>query len=123
MARVKRGLAKHRRHKKIRKLAKGYWGARSRWYKLAKEAVTRAGVYAYISRRLRKRDFRRLWILRINAFCRMHDISYSRFMYGLKLAGIGINRKMLAELAVNSPESMKNLINIAKDSLSKETNP
>lgn len=100
MARVKRGVTAHRRHKKILKLAKGYYGARSRIYRVAKQAVIKAGQYAYRDRRQRKRTFRALWIARINAGAREHGMSYSVFMNGLKRANIEIDRKMLADLAV-----------------------
>jgi large subunit ribosomal protein L20 len=100
MSRVKRGVTSHKRHKKVLKQAKGYYGARSRTFKIAKQAVTRAGQYSYRDRRVKKREFRALWILRINAAARLSGLSYSRFMNGLKIANIEIDRKMLAELAV-----------------------
>jgi len=100
MARVKRGVTTHKRHKKVLDQAKGYYSARSRTYKAAKQAVTRAGQYAYRDRRTRKREFRALWIIRINAAARLSGLSYSRLMNGLKKANIEIDRKMLAELAV-----------------------
>lgn len=100
MARVKRGVTAHARHKKVLKQAKGYYGARSRVYRVAKQAVIKAGQYAYRDRRQRKRQFRTLWIARINAEARNHGLSYSRFINGLKKSNIEIDRKMLAELAV-----------------------
>ena len=103
MARVKGALATRKRRKKILKLAKGYFGAKSKLFKTAKEAVMKSGNYAYIGRRLKKRDFRRLWITRISAACKMNDMNYSSFINGLNKAGIAINRKMLADLAVNDP--------------------
>lgn len=100
MARVKRGVTARKRHKKILKQAKGYYGARSRTFKVANQAVTKAGQYAYRDRRQRKRQFRRLWITRVNAAARINGLSYSRLINGLKKASIDIDRKMLAELAV-----------------------
>ncbi len=107
MPRVKRGPAGKRRHKKILKMAKGYVGGRGRLIRTAKDAVARSGNYAYVHRRLRKRDFRRLWIARINAAARAYGANYSRLMAGLRKAGIDINRKMLAEIAVSDPEGFK----------------
>ena len=101
MARVKRGVVAHARHKKILKLAKGYKGARSKVYRVAKQAVIKAGQYAYIGRKQRKRQFRSLWITKINAAARQNNMSYSQFMNQLKKADININRKMLADLAMN----------------------
>ncbi len=101
MARVKGGMNARRKHNKVLKLAKGYRGARSKQYRVAKQSVMRALASSYAGRKQRKRQFRRLWIARINAAARMNGLSYSRFMYGLKLAGVEMNRKMLAELAVN----------------------
>lgn len=114
MPRVKRGVASHARHKKVLKLAKGYRGKRKNVFKLAKNAVMKAGENSYRDRRLKKRSFHQLWVLRINAACREHDLRYSRFIYGLELAGIKINRKMLAELAVNHPEVFKEIVDAAK---------
>lgn len=114
MPRVKRGVAAHARHKKLLKLAKGFRGKRKNVFKLAKNAVMKAGTNAYRDRRLKKRSFHQLWVLRINAACREHDLRYSRFIYGLELAGIKINRKMLAELAVNHPEAFKAVVEAAK---------
>ena len=114
MARVKRGVNTHKRHKRVLKQAKGYYGNRSKVFRVAHEAVMKSGQYAYEHRRLRKRDFRKLWITRINAAARMNDISYSRLINGLKLAGITINRKMLADLAVNDAKAFSDLVEKAK---------
>lgn len=114
MARVKGALATRKRRKKILKLAKGYWGAKSKHFKMAKEAVMKSGNYAYIGRRLKKRDFRRLWITRINAACRMNGITYSAFINGLKKANINLNRKMLSEIAIADENAFKELVNQAK---------
>ena len=107
MARVKGALMTRKRRKKTLKLAKGYFGAKSKHFKMAKQAVMKSGNYAYIGRKQRKRDFRRLWITRISAACRMNDISYSVFMNGLKKANIALNRKMLAEIAVSDEAAFK----------------
>ena len=117
MPRVKRGVTARRRHKKVLKQAKGSYGARSRVYRVAKQAVIKAGQYAYRDRRQRKRQFRALWIQRINAAARMHDLSYSRFMNGLKKAGIEIDRKMLADLAVNDLPAFGQLAEKARAAL------
>ena len=117
MARVKGALATRKRRKKILKLAKGYWGSKSRHFKMAKQAVMKSGNYAYIGRKQRKRDFRRLWITRISAACKTCDINYSRFMNGLKKAGIDLNRKMLADLAVNDQAAFAALAEKAKAAL------
>ena len=117
MARVKGALMTRKRRKKILKLAKGYYGAKSKLFRTAKEAVMKSGQYAYIGRRQKKRDFRRLWITRISAACRMNDINYSKFMNGLKKAGIVINRKMLAELAVSDKAAFTQLTETAKKAL------
>ncbi|NLP17515.1 MAG: 50S ribosomal protein L20 [Firmicutes bacterium] len=117
MARVKRGATTHRRHKKIKKMAKGYRGARSRTFKAANETVLKALSYAYRDRRARKRDFRKLWIARINAAARLEGLSYSRFINGLKQAGVDINRKMLAQLAVEDSEAFGDLVAVAKEKL------
>ena len=109
MARVKGALMTRKRRKKTLKLAKGYFGAKSKHFKMAKQAVMKSGNYAYIGRKQRKRDFRRLWITRISAACRMNDISYSVFMNGLKKANIALNRKMLAEIAVSDEAAFKAL--------------
>jgi len=117
MARVKSSVASKKRKREYLKLAKGYWGARHRWYKLAREAVERALVYAYRDRKARKREFRKLWIQRINAACRQHGLSYSKFINGLRLADVAIDRKMLADLAVNEPEHFAQLVEVAKTNL------
>ena len=111
MPRVKGGTVTRRRRKKILKLAKGYFGSKNTLFKVAKQQVMKSGMYAFRDRRQTKRNFRRLWIVRINAAARMNDISYSRLMNGLKLAGITINRKMLSELAINNPEAFNQLVN------------
>ncbi len=115
--RVKRGLAAHRRHKKYLAMAKGFRGGRSRLYRTAREAVERSLQYAYIGRKLRKRDFRKLWILRINAGVREHGLSYSRFMHGMKLANIELNRKVLADMAVRSKDDFAKLVDIVKKAI------
>ena len=117
MARVKRGMVSRRRHKKILRLAKGFYGAKSRWYKLANQYVVRALANAYRDRRLRKREFRRLWIVRINAAARGNGIPYSRLIAGLRKAGIAVNRKTLADLAVEDPAAFDALVEQAKASL------
>ena len=117
MARVKGALMTRKRRKKTLKLAKGYWGSKSRHFKMAKQAVMKSGNYAFIGRKARKRDFRRLWITRISAACRANDVSYSVFMNGLKKAGIVLNRKMLAEIAVADETAFKSLIEKAKAAL------
>ena len=117
MARVKRGVIARRRHKKILKQAKGYYGARSRVFRVAKQAVIKAGQYAYRDRRQRKRQFRRLWIVRINAASRMQGLSYSRFMNGLKQSSIEVDRKILADLAVNDPVAFAAIAEKAKSAL------
>jgi large subunit ribosomal protein L20 len=117
MPRVKRGVTAHARHKKILKKAKGYRGFRSKIVRIAKQAVTKAGQYAYRDRRQRKRQFRALWITRINAGAREHGISYSLFMNGLKKAGIEVDRKILADLAVNEKASFAALVEQAKAQL------
>ena len=114
MARVKGGLNAKKKHNRVLKLAKGYRGARSKQYKIAKQSVMRALTSAYAGRKERKRQFRQLWIARINAAARMNGISYSQMMHGLKLAGVEINRKMLAEMAVNDAEGFKTLAELAK---------
>lgn len=117
MARVKRGVHAKKKHKAIMKRAKGFRGARSRRFKVAKEAVYHAERYAYRDRRSRKGDFRRLWIQRINAAARQDGLSYSRFMHGLKLAGIEVDRKNLADLAVHEPAAFSALVDSAKSAL------
>ncbi|MBO4693222.1 MAG: 50S ribosomal protein L20 [Clostridia bacterium] len=119
MARVKGALATRKRRKKTLKLAKGYFGAKSKLFKTAKEAVMKSGNYAYIGRRLKKRDFRRLWITRISAAAKINGMNYSTFMNGLKKAGVGINRKMLADIAVSDPNGFANLAKTAKKALEK----
>ena len=114
MARVKGGMNARRKHNRVLKLAKGYRGARSKQYRVAKQSVMRALATSYAGRKERKRQFRRLWIARINAAARMNGLSYSKFMHGLKLAEIEINRKMLAEMAVNDAEGFKALAEIAR---------
>ncbi|WP_456446615.1 50S ribosomal protein L20 [Thiolapillus sp.] len=117
MPRVKRGVTAHKRHKKVLKQAKGYYGARSKVYRVAKQAVIKAGQYAYRDRRQRKRQFRALWIQRINAAARMNDLSYSKFMHGLDKAGIEIDRKMLADIAVHDMPAFSQLAEKAKAAL------
>ncbi len=119
MARVKGALATRKRRKKTLKLAKGYFGAKSKLFKMAKQAVMKSGNYAYIGRRQKKRDFRRLWITRISAAAKMNGMNYSTFMNGLNKAGVQINRKMLADIAVNDAAGFENLAKAAKDALSK----
>ncbi len=119
MARVKGALSTRKRRNKTLKLAKGYFGAKSKLFKTAKEAVMKSGNYAYIGRRLKKRDFRRLWITRISAAAKINGMNYSTFMNGLKKAGVQINRKMLAELAVNDAAGFATLAKNAKKALEK----
>ena len=117
MARVKGAMATRKRRNKVLKLAKGYWGAKSKHFKMAKEAVMKSGNYAYIGRRLKKRDFRKLWITRISAACKMNGMNYSTFMNGLKKAGITLNRKMLSEIAIYDKEGFAELVEKAKAAL------
>ena len=117
MARIKGAMHTRKRHKKILKLAKGYRGGRSRLFRTANEAVMKAMSNAYIGRKQKKRNFRQLWIARINAAARLNGLSYSRFMYGLKLAGVEMNRKMLAEMAVNDAAGFTTLAELAKSKL------
>ncbi|MCR5521057.1 MAG: 50S ribosomal protein L20 [Lachnospiraceae bacterium] len=117
MARIKGGLNAKKKHNRILKLAKGFRGARSNQYRTAKQAVMRALAASFAGRKQKKRDFRKLWIARINAACRMNDISYSKFMYGLKLSEIDINRKMLSEIAISDAEGFKSLCDTAKSKL------
>ena len=117
MARVKRGVIARARHKKVLKQAKGYYGARSRVYRVAFQAITKAGQYAYRDRRAKKRTFRQLWIARINAAARQNGLSYSRFINGLNLAGIEVDRKVLADLAVHEPEAFGAIVKQAQASL------
>ncbi len=114
MARIKGALATRKRRNKVLKLAKGYWGGKSRLFKTAKEAVWKSGQYAYISRRLKKRDFRRLWIARISAACKLNGMNYSTFIDGLKKANITLNRKMLSEIAINDAAAFTKLCETAK---------
>ena len=114
MARVKGGTVTHARRKRVLKRASGYFGSKHLLFKTAKEQVMHSLRYAYVSRRTVKRDYRKLWIRRINAACRLNDISYSKFMYGLKQANININRKMLSELAINDPKAFADLVKTAK---------
>ena len=117
MARIKGALATRKRRNKMLKLAKGYWGAKSKHFKMAKQAVLKSGNYAYIGRKQKKRDFRSLWITRISAQCKIEGINYSRFMYGLKKSGIELNRKMLSELAINDKAAFAQLVDTAKKAL------
>lgn len=117
MPRAKGGIVTRRRHNKILKLAKGYWGRKSLLFRPANQQVMKALMYAYRDRRVKKRDFRRLWITRINAACRINEVSYSRFMYGLKKAGVQMNRKVLAELAVSDAKAFAEIAAIAKKHL------
>ncbi|MCP4168034.1 MAG: 50S ribosomal protein L20 [Chloroflexi bacterium] len=117
MTRVKRGVTGHARHKKVLKLTKGHFGARHRLFKTANESMIHALLYSYRDRRRRKRDFRRLWITRINAASRQHDLSYSRFIYGLKQADVRLDRKILADLAVHEPKAFEAVVDVAKSSL------
>ena len=115
MPRANSSVPRHRRHRKIVKQAKGYFGARSRTFKSAKDAVIKAGLYAYRNRRQRKRQFRRLWITRINAACRLNGMPYSAFINALDVKGIILNRKVLADMAVRDPQSFTDLVNSVKD--------
>ena len=117
MSRIKGGLSAKKRHKKILKLAKGYIGARSKQYRVAKQSVMKALDYAYIGRKNKKRDFRRLWITRISAACKINGMNYSTFMNGLKKADIALNRKMLSEIAINDPAAFAELVAKAKSAL------
>ncbi len=118
MARVKGGMNAKQKHNKVLKLAKGYRGARSKQYRVAKQSVMRALTSSYAGRKQRKRQLRQLWIARINAAARMNDISYSKLMHGLKLAGVDINRKMLSEMAISDAEGFAKLVEVAKAQLS-----
>ena len=117
MARIKGGLGAKKRHNRVLKLAKGYRGARSKQYRVAKQSVMRALTSAYAGRKERKRQFRQLWIARINAGARLNGLSYSKFMYGLKLAGVELNRKVLADMAVNDAAGFASLVELAKSKL------
>ena len=115
MARVKNGAVTKARHKKVLKEAKGYFGSKHRLYKSAKEQLMHSGQYEFRDRKQKKRDFRKLWITRINAACRQNDISYSRFIEGLNKAGVEVNRKMLSEIAINDPKMFSEFVKVAKD--------
>lgn len=117
MARVKTGVVRRRRHKKILKLARGFFSARHKHFRKAKEQLERSLVYAFRDRKTKKRDFRRLWIIRINAACRLNDISYSRFMNGLKKAKIELDRKVLANLAINDASGFSKIVELVKQAL------
>ena len=117
MARIKGAMATRKRRNKILKAAKGYWGAKSKHFKMAKQAVMKSGNYAFAGRKMKKRDFRRLWIARINAQAKVNGMNYSTFMHGLKKAGIDLNRKMLAEIAVADKAAFAELVNKAKAAL------
>ena len=117
MARIKGGMNAKKKHNRVLKLAKGYRGARSKQYKIAKQSVMRALTSAYAGRKQKKRQFRQLWITRINAAARINGLSYSKFMYGLKLAGVELNRKVLADMAVNDAEGFATLAELAKSKL------
>ena len=117
MARVKTGVVRRRRHKKVLKLARGFYSARHKHFRKAKEQLERSLVYAYRDRRTKKRDFRRLWIIRINAACRLNDISYSRFIHGLKKANIELDRKVLANLAMNDAAAFASIVAEVKKAL------
>ena len=119
MARIKRGVTSHAKHKKVLDQAKGYRGRRKNTIRIAKQAVEKAGQYAYRDRRVKKRTFRALWIQRINAASRMHGLNYARFMNGLKSAGIEVDRKVLADIAIREPEAFKALVEEAKGALDK----
>ena len=117
MARIKGGMNAKKEHKRVLKLAKGYRGARSKQYRVAKQSVMRALEESYTGRKQKKRQFRQLWIARINAAARMNGLSYSKFMYGLKLAEVNVNRKMLSEMAISDPEGFASLVEVAKSKL------
>ena len=117
MARIKGGMNAKKKHKRVLKLAKGYRGARSKQYRGAKQSVMRALEESYTGRKQKKRQFRQLWIARINAAARMNGLSYSKFMYGLKLAEVNVNRKMLSEMAISDPEGFASLVEVAKSKL------
>ena len=117
MARIKAAVNAHKKRRKIMKLAKGYYGSKSKQYRAAQEQVMRSLRYAYIGRKLRKRDFRQLWIARINAAARINGLSYSKFMYGLKLAGVEMNRKVLSDMAINDAKGFAKLAELSKSKL------
>ncbi|MBA1335791.1 MAG: LSU ribosomal protein L20p [Firmicutes bacterium] len=119
MARVKRAINAKKKHRKILKLAKGYRGAKSKLFKTANQAVMKSLMYAYVGRKLKKRDYRKLWIARINAASRANGLSYSRFISGLKDAGVEVNRKMLADMAVNDAEGFSQLVDVVKNQIAK----
>ena len=120
MSRVKKGVVSHRKHKKVLKQAKGYYGARSRVYRVAKQAVIKAGQYAYRDRRQKKRQFRSLWIVRLNAAVRQHELTYSEFIHGLKLAQIDLDRKVLAQLAFEGHEMFVSIVEKVKLALAEK---
>jgi len=117
MARIKGAVTTRKRRKKILKLAKGYWGSKSKHFKMANQAVMKSLTYAYVGRKLKKRDYRKLWIMRINAACKSNGMNYSRFMHGLKLSGVNLNRKMLSEMAIHEPEAFTELCGTAKQAI------
>ena len=117
MARIKGAMMTRKRRKKVLKAAKGYWGAKSKHFKMAKQAVMKSGNYAFAGRKLKKRDFRQLWITRISAQAKINGMNYSTFMHGLKKAGIDLNRKMLSEIAISDPEAFAALVEKAKAAL------
>ncbi|MEG2118006.1 MAG: 50S ribosomal protein L20 [Clostridia bacterium] len=117
MARIKAALTTRKRRKKILKLAKGYWGAKSKHFKMAKQQVLKSGNYAFAGRKQKKRDFRSLWITRLSAQCKVNEINYSRFIHGLKLSNINLNRKMLSELAISDKVAFAQLVETAKKAL------
>jgi large subunit ribosomal protein L20 len=117
MARVKGALMTRKRRNKVLKLAKGYWGSKSTHYKMANQAVMKSLKYAYVGRKRKKRDYRRLWITRISAACKLNGTNYSRFMHGLKLSGVALNRKMLSEIAIHEPEAFAALCSNAKSAV------
>ena len=117
MARIKRGTNNRKRHKKVLKQAKGYYGSKHTLFKTANQAVMKSLAYSYVGRKRRKRDFRKLWIARINAATRMHDLSYSKFMHGLKVAGVDLNGKVLADMAVRDEKEFAKLVELAKNNL------
>lgn len=119
MARVKRGVTTHKSHKRLLKQAKGYWGRRKNTIRVARQAVEKAGQYAYRDRKINKRNFRALWIQRINAAVRTEDLTYARFMHGLKLAGVELDRKVLADLAMHEPLAFSAVVAQSKDALAK----
>jgi len=117
MARVKGAMTTRKRRKKVLKLAKGYWGAKSKLFKMANQAVMKSLRYAYVGRKLKKRDYRKLWITRISAACKANGMNYSRFMHGLKLSGVTLNRKMLSEMAIHEPDAFTELCGTAKEAI------